>query len=300
MTSIGGFTPTYDGKGNVLNDNVHTYTWDADGHAITVDAGESDAVSLTYDALGRMVEQNRSGSYTQIVYSPSGRKLALMSGQTLQKAMVPLSGKALAVYSSSGLKYYAHADLLGSIRLATTPGRTLYFDTAYAPFGETYASSGTLDPAYTGKMNDTAHRQDTAGGLYDFPIREYSMQGRWPSPDPLGKRATCPKNPQTQNRYAYVRNNPMSYTDPTGAMDILNPWSGGGAGGGDGGDGGDGGFGSFGGDDGDGLGIDQGCQAGCNVEFAFCLGGCLWSGPAYPECAGFCIAGYLFCMILNC
>jgi RHS repeat-associated protein len=65
-------------------------------------------------------------------------------------------------------------------------------------------------------MSDTAHRQDAAGGLYDFPAREYSIQGRWPSPDPAGVSSTCPRNPQTQNRYAYVRNNPITYTDPTG------------------------------------------------------------------------------------
>ena len=147
-----------------------------------------------------------------------------MNGQTSEKATVPLSGNALAVYSSSGLLYYAHTDLLGSIRLGTTSARAKYFDTAYAPFGETYASSGTLDPAYTGQMDDTAHRQDTAGGLYDFPAREYSTQGRWPNPDPLGKGATCPKDPQTQNRYAYVRNNPMTYTDPTGTVTIPGPW----------------------------------------------------------------------------
>jgi RHS repeat-associated protein len=220
MTSVAGFTPTYDGNGNVLNDSFHNYTWDADGHAISVDAGLSDAVNLTYDALGRMAEQNRSGAYTQIVYAPDGQKLALMSGSTLQKGLASLPAKAFAVYGASGLLYYAHPDFIGSIRLASSPGRSMYFDTAYAPFGETYASTGTLDPAYTGKMNDTGNRQDTAGGLYDFPLREYSTQGRWPSPDPAGFSAACIKNPQTQNRYAYVRNNPMSYTDPTGGYGI--------------------------------------------------------------------------------
>ena len=233
MTLLGTFTPTYDSNGNLTNDSLHNFAWDADGHPVIIDAGLPDAVSGTYDALGRMVEQNRGGTYTQIAYSPLGEKLALMSGQTLQKGVVPLSGTALAVYSSSGLQYYAHADYLGSIRLATTPARGMYFDTAYAPFGETYATSGTLDPAYTGQMNDTAHRQDTAGGLYDFPIREYSTQGRWPNPDPLGTSATCPKDPQTQNRYAYVRDNPMSYTDPTGGMTCpFCPPDGGGGGGG--------------------------------------------------------------------
>jgi RHS repeat-associated protein len=143
-----------------------------------------------------------------------------MNGQTLTKAMVPLPGKAFAIYNnSSGPLYYAHPDLLGSIRLATTPARAKYFDTAYAPFGETYASSGTLDAAYTGQMGDLSHRQDTAGGLYDFPAREYSTQGRWPSPDPAGVAATCTKDPQSQNRYAYVRNNPITRVDPNGMID---------------------------------------------------------------------------------
>ena len=229
----GGIIPTYDNNGNVTSDTFHSYTWDADGHAITVDAGLSDAVTISYDALGRMVEQSRTGGYTQIAYSPVGSKLALMIGQTLQKALVPLSGRSLAVYSSSGLQYYGHADSLGSIRLGTTPTRSVNFDTAYAPFGETYASTGALDPSYTGKANDTSsYRQDTAGGLYDFPLREYSTQGRWPSPDPMGKAATCAKDPQTQNRYAYVRNNPMIYIDPTGGVNIPGYGGFGGGGGG--------------------------------------------------------------------
>jgi len=216
ISSVSGTSATYDSNGNATNDTLHTFTWDADGHPITVDSGQSDAVSLTYDAMGRMVEQNRSGAFTQFAYSPTGQKLAMMHGSTLMKAMVPLPGKAFAIYNSSGPLYYAHPDLLGSIRLATTPGRAMYFDTAYAPFGESYASTGTLDPAYTGQMGDVSHRQDTVAALYDFPAREYSTQGRWPSPDPAGVSSTCPKDPQTQNRYAYVRNNPMSYTDPTG------------------------------------------------------------------------------------
>lgn len=219
ISTVGGTSATYDSNGNATNDTFHTFTWDADGHAITVDSGQSDAVSISYDAFGRMVEQNRSGTYTQFAYSPSGMKLAMMHGTGLTKAMVPLPGKAFAIYNASGPLYYAHPDLLGSIRLATTPTRTMYFDTSYAPFGETYASTGTFDPAYTGQMGDVSHRQDTAGGLYDFPAREYSTQGRWPSPDPAGTAATCLKDPQSQNRYAYVRNNPITRVDPSGMGD---------------------------------------------------------------------------------
>jgi hypothetical protein len=71
----------------LTSDGVRSYTWDAEGKPVTIDS-----IGLTYDAQGRMVEQNRGGSYTQIVYGPGGGKLALMSGQTLAKAFVPLSG----------------------------------------------------------------------------------------------------------------------------------------------------------------------------------------------------------------
>jgi len=46
-----------------------------------------------YDALGRMVEQDRQSTYEQIVYAPRGAKLALMSsGQNLYRAFIPLTG----------------------------------------------------------------------------------------------------------------------------------------------------------------------------------------------------------------
>jgi len=42
------------------------------------------------------------------------------------------------------------------------------------------------------------------------------VQGRWPSPDPIGLASVCFKDPQTQNRYAYVLNDPLDFTDPYG------------------------------------------------------------------------------------
>ena len=57
-----------------------------------------DTVGVTYDALDRMVEQNRSGAYTQFVYSPTGFKMEILNGQTVQKAFVPNPGGTVAVY----------------------------------------------------------------------------------------------------------------------------------------------------------------------------------------------------------
>lgn len=211
MTNIAGYTPTYDSNGNVTNDYVNTYAWDANGRPVT-----ADSVGLTYDALGRMVEQNRSGTYTEIVYTPAQAKLALMSGSTLQKGFVSLTGGAMAVYTSSGLAFYRHSDWLGTSRLASTPTRTVYYDGATAPFGETYAQTGTTDTSFTGQ------NQDTASTMYDFPAREYGEnQGRWPSPDPAGTASVDPRHPQTWNRYGYVSNNPLSKVDPTGMGELV-------------------------------------------------------------------------------
>ena len=59
------------------------------------------SISPCFDALDRMVETGKGGSYTQVVYGPGGGRLALMSGQTLATAFVPLSGGAQAVDSVS-------------------------------------------------------------------------------------------------------------------------------------------------------------------------------------------------------
>jgi RHS repeat-associated protein len=206
VSTVNGVSATYDANGNSLNDTFRTFAWDANGNPVTIGS-----VALTYDAFDRMVEQTVGSTNSEIVYGPSGGKLALMNGTALIKAFVPLTGGATAVYTSSGLAYYRHSDHLGSSRLSSTPTQTVYSETAYSAFGETYASTGAIDPSFTGQ------NQDTTSGLYDFLARELDPnQGRWASPDPAGLAAVDPSNPQSWNRYAYVQNNPLVLLDPQG------------------------------------------------------------------------------------
>jgi RHS repeat-associated protein len=147
-----------------------------------------------------MVEQQNGSSYTQMLYGASGGKLALMNGQTVTKAFVPLPAGAEAVYTSGPtLSYFRHPDWLSSSRFASTPARTMYYDTAYAPFGETYSETGTTDRSFSGQNQDTI--QGSTTGLYDFAFREYAQYGRWISPDPAGLGVVDPTNPQSWNRY---------------------------------------------------------------------------------------------------
>jgi RHS repeat-associated protein len=206
--------PVRGARANCGSTFLHSYAYDAYGHPITIDG-----VGITYDALGRMVEQNKSGNYTEITYSPTGFEMQVMNGLSIVTAFTPLPGRATAVYSvnaPNGDFWYRHADWLGSSRLASSPNQTVYYDGAYGPFGEPYAQSGTADLSFTG-MN-----QDTTASLYDFPAREYGIQGRWPSPDPAGLAAIDATNPQSWNRYAYVMNSPMIYVDPLGTYNRPN------------------------------------------------------------------------------
>jgi RHS repeat-associated protein len=66
-----------DAAGDLTSEGVNTYSRDSDNNSVNIGG-----VGLTFDAFDRVVEQNRGGSYTQIVYGPGGNRLALMSGQT--------------------------------------------------------------------------------------------------------------------------------------------------------------------------------------------------------------------------
>ena len=201
---------SYDPNGDVLSDSLHSYAWDADTRPTTIDS-----VGVTYDALDRMVEQNKGGVYTQMLYSPTGFQMELMNGQSSYvKAFVPMPGGTEEVWQASGSSpYYRHSDWLGSSRFASTSTRTMYNDLAYAPFGEQYAqagSTGVTDVSFAG------NNENTVANLYDAQFREYGIQGRWPSPDPAGVATVDPSNPQSWNRYAYVLNAPTEMIDPLG------------------------------------------------------------------------------------
>lgn len=80
----------------------------------------------------------------------------------------------------------------------------------YYPFGETRLAAGNM---YTDKLL-TGQRQVTGLGIYHYQSRFYSPKlGRFLSADTIVPGMA---NPQNLNRFSYVGNNPIRYTDPTG------------------------------------------------------------------------------------
>ncbi len=77
-------------------------------------------------------------------------------------------------------------------------------------------SLGISNPLYDGRVRSrcTGKERDAESGLDNFGPRYYgSSMGRFMSPDDFGGHL---EDPQTLNKYAYVGNNPLSRTDPTG------------------------------------------------------------------------------------
>src|SRR2546423_3590904 len=122
--------------------------------------------------------------------------------------------------AQAGRTSYLTQDTLGSTRAVTGQGREVRGRYDFLPFGEeVYVGrtgyGGSVRQRFTGK------ERDDEMGLDYFGARYYSStQGRFMQADPLYIEFHRLGDPQQLNLYAYSRNNPSKYTDPTG-LDIT-------------------------------------------------------------------------------
>jgi RHS repeat-associated protein len=110
-----------------------------------------------------------------------------------------------------GTAYHTlYGDHLNSATLTTNASGTKTSETRYYPYGAHRYDWGN-DPS---ERDFTGQRRDAEIALLDYVARRYSPYlGRFVSPDSIVPQ---PGNPQSLNRYSYVLNNPLRYTDPTG------------------------------------------------------------------------------------
>jgi RHS repeat-associated protein len=118
-------------------------------------------------------------------------------------------GEQLVLYDGTAY-HYLYGDHLNSATLTTNAAGVKTSETRYFPYGAHRFDWGS-DPS---DRDFTGQRRDAEIALLDYVARRYSPYlGRFVSPDSIVPE---PGNPQDLNRYAYVRNNPLRYTDPTG------------------------------------------------------------------------------------
>jgi len=122
---------------------------------------------------------------------------------------------SIAEFNSTGSKNYYLSDHLGSTSVLVNSSGKLIEKTRYDPFGSELAGGNKSKYGYNGKEEDV-----TTGLLY-YGARYYNPTlKRWIQPDPIIQDIF---DPQTLNRYSYVKNNPMRYTDPTGNVYLSPP-----------------------------------------------------------------------------
>lgn len=188
VANVNGITYVYDSAGNLTNDGVHSYQYDAAGRLATVDGT---AATYTYDAANHRVKK-LAGAYTTYYVWEGGSVIAEYSNAP----------------AGSGLKYYL-ADQL-STRVVTDNSGSVIGTQDHLPFGE---DSGT-STGQVEKHRFTNYERDGESGT-DYAVnRQHSFSiGRFMQPD---RMLGSIENPQSLNRYSYTLNDPINLSDPLG------------------------------------------------------------------------------------
>ncbi|MEU7900279.1 RHS repeat-associated core domain-containing protein [Nonomuraea sp. NPDC049152] len=233
-SKAGDKTFTYDERNRLTTGDGTDYTYTARGTLATetkagttrnltfnafdqlVNDGE---LAYTYDALGRLTSRAKAGATQHYAYSGLANDIAAITdnaGAVQAKYGRDLSGGALSVQEGGGVAVSALADLHGDL-VATFNANALVDSTAYDPFGQITAQTGTKrNLGYQGEYTDP----DTG---------KVNMYARWYQPGTGGFAsrdiATLAPYPSVQaNRYTYGNASPLTGTDPTGHSTVLvNP-----------------------------------------------------------------------------
>jgi RHS repeat-associated protein len=204
-------TYAYDAAGNETNDGLgNTFTYDGFGRFL----GANGYKIYTYDVNGNRV-QNSATTPTQYIYF-GNQLIATQYGGSPSTATwtdyIYGGGGLLAEVAGTqtALPTYRVTDHLTSLGGSIDNSGNFSGELGFAPFGQTVSGSTSDAFRFTGL------EFDTFTGLDHATARQYHPnQGRWISPDPSSASYNW-ADPQSLNRYGYVGNRPMTFTDPSG------------------------------------------------------------------------------------
>ena len=203
QTGFGSQTLTYDLNGNLTSDGTNTFTWNARDQLISI-SGPGLNASFQYDGIGRRISKTVNSSTTSSLYDGLNVVQEAVGGSATANMLAGSVDEVFRRTDSSG-SWGPIADGLGNVIALTDAAGAIQASYTYEPFGKTTASgSASSNPSqYTGRENDGT-------GLYYYRARYYSPAlQRFISEDPIGFAGGI-------NFYAYVENDPISYSDPLG------------------------------------------------------------------------------------
>jgi RHS repeat-associated protein len=178
--------------------------------------GAGGTTELIYDGFGRRVAKNGPSGLTAYVAGLYEKRVEASGTSHVMHVYSPDREVAQIVVSGgSEQDFYLHHDALGSLDAVTNASGAVVDQFRFDPFGARTDEDGNpiaIASAY--RRGFTGHEHDDDLGLIDMGARAYDpMSGRFLSPDPI---VPDPLAPHGFNAYAYARNNPLLFTDPTG------------------------------------------------------------------------------------
>ena len=224
-------TYTYDANGNILTGGGATISWMSFNMVNTMTQG-SQSSSFRYGPEHQRVKQtaayNGQNITTWYLSGVGGGNFELERNNTSNttQAKYYIAGKVLHMEEGTGATpskvetKYLHKDHLGSIALITNSMGAALERYSYDAWGKRRNLDGTDFTANGGHLlgitdrGYTGHEHLDHLGLVHMNGRIYDASlGRFMSADPF---IAQPHKLQNYNRYSYVNNNPLSYTDPSG------------------------------------------------------------------------------------
>jgi len=205
---------TYDANGSVTNDGVHTYAYDSENRLVSVDGGTT--ASYGYDQQNRRYKKTVGSTVTHYVWESSHVLGEYNGGSGALQMAYWYVGERL--YKKTGTTTQAFLSSIFSMRLTLSDIGAVAGRQSHLPFGEDFAESGTQQ-----KQHFTSYERDSEIAT-DYAVnRQYNQSvGRFMRTDPESKSCDF-KRPQSLNRYAYVKNDPINALDPLGLDDVTNP-----------------------------------------------------------------------------
>jgi RHS repeat-associated protein len=213
----------YDAAGNLTQRSGTTYEYDPFNlmwHYKTATTGDEWFYLYTADdERAWLFKADNTNLWT--LREPGGKVLreyaatATPPSWAVQADYIYRNGLLLAAETPAGIRHF-HLDHLGSPRLISNNAGQQAAYHVYFPYGEeaTTFNQDTIREKFTGHERDLANLGAADDDLDYMHARHYSpLSGRFLSVDPSGDN---PRKPQSWNRYAYVRDNPIGLTDPTG------------------------------------------------------------------------------------
>lgn len=213
-TSVGTARLSYDGNGSLTEfGSDASYEYDVEGRLLKASA-DGQSVEYVYDGLGNRIATVRDGVRIDLLVDPVGLSTLFGEYETGGSAIYAQGNGITARVDGDAAQFY-HYDLVGNTQLLTNESAAVSDSYDYLPFGELVSRTGTSANPFTfnGQVGIT---ESGVPNTYYMRNRNYSAElGRFLEIDPIDHQSG------ETNLYRFVRNNPVTNTDPSGLISII-------------------------------------------------------------------------------